>query len=80
MTVNRKPRSLLLNPVLQAVVYTAIYTHSGPQNSSLVLLPFPRPRECFIRKYDPLMSLEFIETIGTFAGGRELILIQSQVI
>lgn len=79
MTVNRKPRSLLLNPVLQAVVYTAIHTHSGPQNSSLVL-PFPRPMECFIRKYDPLMSLEFIETIGTFARRGEVILIQSQVI
>ena len=67
---NSQPEaSLLLNPVLQAVVYTAIQTHSGPRNSSFILLPFPCSNESFIRKRNPQISLEFKETTGSFARG-----------
>lgn len=72
MTVNWKSRSLLLNPELQAVVYTVIQTHSGPRNSSFTLPLFADPSECFIRKYNPQISLEFTEMIGIFAREEEV--------
>ena len=51
--------------VLQAVV--CMQSTLWTRNSSFILFPFPYQNECFIRKYNPQISLECAEAIGIFA-------------